>query len=178
MAGYSARSSVKITKFDRRTEQLKAAVAEGGKQGALLTGRAGIRLGERLIELRGTKGSKARFAGEYLPVAGPGNSDGRNDTGTMSGALLAEVSGIDDYNVSVEVGWLGADYQKYFGYQELGFENRKAWDWRKGKFKTRARGQAIQTEGMFIFRDIETLISKILSGQVSQAVSREMKKVK
>lgn len=107
MAGYSSRVSVKTTKFDQRTELLKQAVNEGAKEGILNAGKAGISLGERLIELRGTRGSKARFAGEYLPAAGPGNSDGRNDTGQMSDSLLAEVTRVESYNVSVEVGWLG-----------------------------------------------------------------------
>lgn len=172
----SVRSSVKTTKFDRRTKELQAAVSEGAQQGSLNTARAGIHLGEKLIELRGTKGSKARFAGEYLPAAGPGNSDGRNDTGKMSGSLLAEVNQIQSYNVSVDVGWLNKDYQEYFGYQEEGFWNWKAWDWRSESF--RSRKEPIKTQGMFIFRDIKTLISKIHSGQVSQQVQKEVRKIK
>jgi hypothetical protein len=173
---YSVRSSVKTTKFDQRTDALKVKVTEGAQEGSLNTARAGIALGEKLIELRGTKGSKARFAGEYLPVAGPGNSDGRNDTGTMIDALLAETGRIDGYNTSVEVGWLGKDFQPYFGYQELGFDNIKAWDWRSGTFRNRK--EPTFTEGMFIFRDIKTLISKIHSGQVSQQVAKAIKEVK
>jgi hypothetical protein len=173
---YSVSSSVTTTKFDQRTDALKDTVLQAAKEASLNTAKAGISLGERLIELRGTKGSKARFAGEYLPAAGPGNSDGRNDTGEMSDALLAEVTAIDGYNTRVEVGWLGNDFQPYFGYQELGFTNWKAWDWRSGTFRNRK--EPTYTEGMFIFRDIKTLIRKIHSGQVSQAVSREVKKIK
>lgn len=170
------RSSVKTTKFDQRTKELQEAVSRGSQEGSLRTARAGIARGEKLIELRGTKGSRARFSGEYIPAAGPGNSDGRNDTGKMSGSLLAEVNEIKSYNVSVDVGWLNSDYQEYFEYQEEGFWNWKAWDWRSGTF--RSRKEPIKTEGMFIFRDIKTLISKIHSGQVSQQVAAEVKKVK
>jgi hypothetical protein len=173
---YSTRSSVTTTKFDQRTNALKQAVTEGAQEGSMNTAKAGIALGERLIELRGTRGSKARFSGEYLPAAGPGNSDGRNDTGKMADSLLAEVGRIDGYNTSVEVGWLGNDFEPYFGYQELGFQNWKAWDWRSGTFKTRK--EPTYTEGMFIFRDINTLIKKIHSGQVSQAVARAIKGIK
>lgn len=173
---YSVRSSVKTTKFDQRTDALKTKVLEGAQEGSLNTARAGIALGERLIELRGTKGSKARFAGTYLPAAGPGNSDGRNDTGKMIDSLLAETGRIDGYNTSVDVGWLGKDFEPYFGYQELGFTNWKAWDWRSGTF--RSRKEPTYTEGMFIFRDIKTLISKIHSGQVSQQVAKAIKEVK
>lgn len=173
---YSVRTSVKTTKFDQRTDALKQAVLEGGQEGSINTARAAISLGERLIELRGTKGSKARFSGQYLPAAGPGNSDGRNDTGLMKDSLLATTGKIDGYNTSLEVGWLDGDYKPYFGYQELGFENWKAWDWRSGTF--RSRKEPTYTEGMFIFRDIKTLISKIHSGQVSQAVGRAVKRVK
>ncbi len=175
MASYSETSTVRTNKFDQRTDELKKAVLKGAQEGSMNTAKAGIALGERLIELRGTKGSKARFAGEYLPVAGPGNSDGRNDTGKMVDSLLAEVTRIDGYSTRVEVGWLGNDFEPYFGYQELGFDNIKAWDWRSGTFRNRS---PIHTEGMFIFRDIKTLISKIHSGQVSQAVSRAAKEVK
>lgn len=173
---YSARSSVKTTKFDQRTKLLQEKVTEGAQNGSLNTARAGIALGEELIELRGTKGSKARFAGEYVPAAGPGNSDGRNDTGEMIDSLLAETGRIDGYNTSVEVGWLGNDFKPYFGYQELGFTNWKAWDWRSGTFKSRK--EPTYTEGMFIFRDIKTLISKIHSGQVSQQVAKAIKEIK
>lgn len=173
---YSVSSTVRLNKFDQRTEALKNAVLEGAKEGSLLTARAGIRKGEELIELRGTKGSKARFAGEYVPAAGPGNSAGRNDTGEMIDSLLAEVTGIDGYSTRVEVGWLGKDFKPYFGYQELGFTNWKAWDWRSGTFRNRK--EPTYTEGMFIFRDIKTLISKIHSGQVSQAVGRAVKRIK
>lgn len=173
---YGARSSVVTTKFDRRTEALRDKVNEGIKAGSLNTAKAGIALGEKLIELRGTKGSKARFAGEYIPAAGPGNSDGRNDTGKMSDSLLAEVTALTGYSTIVEVGWLKSDFQPYFGYQELGFENWKAWDWRSGTF--RSRKEPTYTEGMFIFRDIQTLISKIHSGQVSQQVAKAVKEVK
>ncbi len=172
---YSVKSSVKTGKFDQRTEALRTKVLEGAQNGSLNTAKAGIALGERLIELRGTKGSKARFAGEYLPVAGPGNSDGRNDTGKMSDSLLADVTYLSGYNVSVEVGWFGKDFEPYFGYQELGFDNIKAWDWRSGTFRNRS---PIHTEGMFIFRDIQTLIKKIHSGQVSQQVKKSIKEVR
>jgi len=172
---YSVSSSVTTTKFDQRTDALKDAVLRAAKEASLNTAKAGISLGERLIELRGTKGSKARFAGEYLPAAGPGNSDGRNDTGEMSDALLAEVTAIDGYNTRVEVGWLGNDFQPYFGYQELGFTNWKAWDWRSGTFRNRS---PIWTEGMFIFRDIKTLIGQIHSGQVSQQVAKAIEESK
>ena len=173
---YSVKSSVKTTKFAQRTEVLRDKVLEGAQNGSLNTARAGISLGEELIELRGTKGSKARFAGEYVPAAGPGNSDGRNDTGEMVDSLLADVSYLSGYNVSVEVGWLGKDFKPYFGYQELGFTNWKAWDWRSGTFRNRK--EPTYTQGMFIFRDIKTLISKIHSGQVSQQVAKAIKEVK
>ena len=173
---YSVNSTVKTTKFDQRTDLLKQKVLEGSKEGSLNAAKAGISLGEKLIELRGTKGSKARFAGEYVPAAGPGNSDGRNDTGEMIDSLLAEVTGIDGYSTRVEVGWLGNDFKPYFGYQELGFTNWKAWDWRSGTF--RSRKEPTYTEGMFIFRDIKTLIGKIHSGQVSQQVAKAIKEVK
>lgn len=172
---YSVKSSVKTNKFDQRTDALRNKVLEGVQNGSLNTAKAGIALGEELIELRGTRGSKARFAGEYVPAAGPGNSDGRNDTGEMIDSLLADVSYLSGYNVSVEVGWLDKDFKPYFGYQELGFDNIKAWDWRSGTFRNRS---PIHTEGMFIFRDIKTLISKIHSGQVSQQVAKAIKEVK
>ena len=173
---YSVKSSVKTTKYDQRTEALRIKVLEGIQEGSLNTAKAGISLGERLIELRGTKGSKARFAGEYVPAAGPGNSDGRNDTGEMIDSLLADVSYLSGYNVSVEVGWLDKDFKPYFGYQELGFTNWKAWDWRSGTF--RSRKEPTYTQGMFIFRDIKTLISKIHGGQVTQQVTKAIGEVK
>jgi len=173
MARYtSVRNETK--RLEQKFNVLVEDIQDEIREGMVYTTRAGIREARKLIELRGTQGSKDRFAGKYLPVAGPGNSAGRNDTGAMSDAVSADVYNIGSTIIG-EVGWLD-DFKKYFEYQEEGFENWKAWDWRSESF--RGRKTPTYTEGMFIWRDVFTLMAKIAPGQITQAVQRGIKKTK
>ena len=169
-------SVISKKKFDGMIQEVEDAAREGMVEAT----RGGIREARRLIEIRGTQGSAKRFAGEYLPAAGPGNSSGRNDSGYMSDSVGAEVYQDGDVIVG-NVGWLD-DYEEYFGMQEEGFENFKAFSKKLGAFVDRRGGRNFKgptwTPGMFIWRDVQTLVSKTAPGLVGAAVSRRLKKIK
>lgn len=161
-------------KFDSAIKK----VEEGAIEGMDNSANGALRAGRRAIELRGTQGSRKRFNGEYLPAAGPGRSDGREDTGNMIDSLGAQVS-ISNGVVVGTVGWF-EDFEDYFGYQEEGFDNYKAFN--GSAFVDRRGGKnfrgPIHTPGMFIFRDIETLMTKTAPGLVAISIKSKLKDVK
>jgi len=165
-------------KLKLKFDSLIDGVQEGALEGMDNSANGALRAGRRAIELRGTQGSKKRFAGEYLPAAGPGRSDGREDTGRMIDSLGAEVS-IDNGVVTGTVGWF-EDYEEYFGMQEEGFDNYKAFN--GSAFVDRRGGKnfrgPIHTPGMFIFRDIETLMTRTAPGLVAISVKAKIKDIK
>lgn len=169
-----------INYLKKRFDGMIQEVEDAAREGMVEATRGGIRTARRLIEIRGTQGSAKRFAGEYLPAAGPGNSSGRNDSGYMSDSVSAEVYQDGDVIVG-NVGWLD-DYEEYFGYQEEGFENFKAFSKKRGEFVDRRGGrssvQSTWTPGMFIWRDVQTLLAKTGPALVGSAVSRRLKKIK
>jgi len=158
---------VDFSRYEKKIEKSLDFIREASEQGMEDATKGAIREGRRAIELRGTYGSAKRFAGLYGKFAGPGISNGRVDTGEMLYSLDREVD-VSGNTVRGRVGWLD-NFQEYFELQEEGF------DYVQNEYPI--SGKDHRVEGMFIFRDMQTLLSKTAPGLIGSEISKRVKKI-
>lgn len=158
---------VDFSKYDQKIKKSLELIEDGAEEGMEDATKGAIRAGRRAMSLRGTYGSKKRFAGLYGKFAGPGISDGRIDSGEMFYSLDREVT-TSGRTVTGRVGWLD-NFQKYFEYQEEGFE------YVQNDYPISTQDHSV--EGMFIFRDMQTLLDTTAPGLIGSRVSRKIKNI-
>lgn len=153
-----------LKKFNKSEQALKAG-AEQGMEYALL----GVeRFVQERIRSSGTYGSAKRFAGAYVPFAGPGISAGREDTGLMVNSIVSstEISGNSVYGT---IGW-PQNRPLYFDLQEDGF------DYEQNKYPISSASHRV--EGMFAWRDGLTLMKKTAPGLVQSWAKAFVRRIK
>lgn len=122
---------------------------------------------KKRIAMSGTDGSAKRYSGQYGVFAGPGRSGtGRIDTGLMYDSIVRSVSAGKN-NISGEIGW-PQDRPKYFDLQEKGF------DYKHNSYPI--SGEDHHVEGMFAWRDAQSLLSKTAPGLIGSWVKEYVRR--
>lgn len=176
-----------FTRFNQKIQKAELALNDGAEQGMEYSGKAATNEMRRLVEIRGTFGSTKRYAGEYLAASlsenmkqdsgGPGNSSGRNNTGTMINSIDSKIVKSFD-GMRIEVGYLN-NAQQYFKLQEYGFWNHGKWIKQrangKGGYFINAKEPVRWTEGIFALRDSLSLFEKVSPGLIGAQISNKLK---
>lgn len=158
---------IDLSGLEEKFNKVGAAFSEAVKLGterALVGAQLAV---EKRIETSGTYGSAKRFSGEYEPFAGPGISgEGRVDSGRM----LESVETSIDEQGGIVVGTVQfpKNSPKYFKLQEEGF------DYITNSFPI--SGAPHHVEGMFAFKDAETLLRKTAPGLVGISIRQHLKR--
>jgi hypothetical protein len=156
---------VDFSGYEKKMEKALGLLKEAAEEGMEDATKGAIRAGRRAMQVRGTYGSAKRFAGLYGRFAGPGLNSGRIDSGEMFYSLDREVD-ISGNIVRGRVGWLD-NFQKYFLLQEEGF------NYVQNEYPI--SGKDHRVEGMFIFRDMQTLLNQTSRGLIGSRISRKIK---
>lgn len=160
--------SIDLSELQKKFDAVEKAIIEGANIGLnhALTGVENSV--KNRIQISGTYGSANRFAGRYGQFAGPGQSGiGRIDTGLMFNSIERSVTS-DGKNISGEVKWPD-NRPKYFDWQESGF------DYKTNRYPI--SGPPHHVEGMFAWRDAQTLLNKTGKGLVTSWVKNYLGKV-
>ena len=153
--------------MQKKFNNVEQAILDGAEVGIEYALDGAERLAKKRIETSGTYGSSRRFSGAYEPFAGPGRSGtGRIDTGLMYDSIERSVDLSNDKVVG-HVGWPSGS-PKYFYLQEDGF------NYVHNNYPI--SGQDHHVEGMFAWRDAQTLLSKTGPGLVASWVKEYVRR--